>query len=299
MRQENWDDLRVFLALYKHGNVRSAAMALGVGHSTVARRIDQLEIRTGMKLFDRRKGGPRLTPAGQEFLIAAERIEEEVYALNRRTFGEEHVLEGILTLTMIDAFAIPPLMEIFAAFRKTYPAIELNIHIDLGVAKLDHREADLALRFGEQPGDSLIGRRLMQTGRAVYASKDYVERHWPEPRETGAGWIGFTPPNTVESWKANTPFPDLPTHCRIEDMRAQVIACHSGLGIAYLPCFLGENDHQLTRLSQVDFPTFQTLWLVRHEEMRSHSRVSVLANFLAEKLKELSPLFRGEVTKSP
>jgi DNA-binding transcriptional LysR family regulator len=43
----DWDDVRYFLAVARGGSVRAAAERLGVNHSTVLRRIAQLEERLG------------------------------------------------------------------------------------------------------------------------------------------------------------------------------------------------------------------------------------------------------------
>src|SRR3546814_14130577 len=64
----NWDHLRVFLAVARHGQLLSAARALGLNHATVGRRLDALEASPGAVLFDRRPAGSLLTPAGERLL---------------------------------------------------------------------------------------------------------------------------------------------------------------------------------------------------------------------------------------
>jgi DNA-binding transcriptional LysR family regulator len=60
----DWDDVKLFLALMRAGNVRTAAAKLGVSHSTVARRIDVMEVKLATKLFERLPTGYVLTPVG-------------------------------------------------------------------------------------------------------------------------------------------------------------------------------------------------------------------------------------------
>jgi DNA-binding transcriptional LysR family regulator len=60
----DWDDVRHFLALARTGSVRAAGAALGVSHSTVARRVEGLEQRLGARLFDRHRDGYMLSDAG-------------------------------------------------------------------------------------------------------------------------------------------------------------------------------------------------------------------------------------------
>ena len=57
----DWDDVRYFLAVARGGSVRAAAERLGVNHSTVLRRVAQLEERLGAHMFEKLPSGYRLT----------------------------------------------------------------------------------------------------------------------------------------------------------------------------------------------------------------------------------------------
>ena len=74
----NWDDLKLFLALLRHGTARRAAIDVGVSHSTVARRIAEFEASFGAKLLEKRADGYALTSAGEGMLVAAEHVEREI-----------------------------------------------------------------------------------------------------------------------------------------------------------------------------------------------------------------------------
>src|SRR5215468_9884904 len=71
----DWDDIRYFLAVARGRSVRAAAEHLGVNHSTVLRRIAQLEERLGARMFEKLPSGYRLTAAGEEVLDLAEQME--------------------------------------------------------------------------------------------------------------------------------------------------------------------------------------------------------------------------------
>ena len=71
----DWDDVRYFLAVARGGSVRAAAGRLGVNHSTVLRRIAQLEERLGAHMFEKLPSGYRLTAAGEEVLEFADQME--------------------------------------------------------------------------------------------------------------------------------------------------------------------------------------------------------------------------------
>ncbi|WP_156106281.1 helix-turn-helix domain-containing protein, partial [Sphingobium sp. ba1] len=59
----HWDDLRLFLAVARAGRLTSAGQALGVNHTTVARRLTALEDALGARLFDRTSRGVVMTAA--------------------------------------------------------------------------------------------------------------------------------------------------------------------------------------------------------------------------------------------
>ena len=94
--QDNWDELRSFLAVARQGSLQGAARALGVNHSTMFRRLNALEARLGVRLFDRSARGYALTSAGEHMLASAERVEDEILALERRLLGSDVRLAGTL-----------------------------------------------------------------------------------------------------------------------------------------------------------------------------------------------------------
>ena len=70
-----WDDVKYFLAVARHGSTLAAAKALNTSQSTVQRRVAELERRLGRELVKRHVTGYRLTEFGQEMLPFAEQIE--------------------------------------------------------------------------------------------------------------------------------------------------------------------------------------------------------------------------------
>src|ERR1700733_10841144 len=85
----DWDDVRYFLAVARGGSVRAAAAQLGVNHSTVLRRIAQLEERLGAQMFEKLPSGYRLTEAGEEVRELANQMEASSHQLETRVFGRD------------------------------------------------------------------------------------------------------------------------------------------------------------------------------------------------------------------
>src|SRR3546814_12731520 len=83
----NSDELRLFLAVMREGNMLAAARRVGVDHSTVARRLTNMEATLGARLFDRSPRGVTPTPAAVALVSHAERIESELLAALSRGAG--------------------------------------------------------------------------------------------------------------------------------------------------------------------------------------------------------------------
>jgi DNA-binding transcriptional LysR family regulator len=62
----DWNDLKYFLAVTRHGSTIAAGKALGLSQSTVHRRLTELEGRIGRSLVTRHATGYRLTEFGKE-----------------------------------------------------------------------------------------------------------------------------------------------------------------------------------------------------------------------------------------
>ncbi|KAJ56209.1 hypothetical protein ACMU_10680 [Actibacterium mucosum KCTC 23349] len=286
MRHLNWDDLRLFKSLIEAGTVRQAGEDLGISHSTVARRISHLEDVVGLPLVSRHRGEYVLTEAGRDMLNVARQINSSVTGLERRAVGQSQDLTGEIRLSMVDAMIHSPIMAALKVFCATYSCIHLELDLRNCVADLDRHEADLALRFTKEPDEHLIGRKLVQCGTAVYASKTYAMRFRDEGSEFTPQWIGFQPQNASKAWRERTPYPSAPIVGTIASLAGQMAACKAEMGMATLPCFMAEPDDQLERLSEVRHPPHYALWVLRHPDLRRNARVQVLVDFLSSHFKE-------------
>lgn len=63
----NWDDVRIFLAVARSGQILAASKRLGLNHATLSRRLTSLEQALKTQLFIRRTNGCELTEEGQLF----------------------------------------------------------------------------------------------------------------------------------------------------------------------------------------------------------------------------------------
>ena len=61
----DWNDLRYFIAVARHGSTIAAGKALGLSQSTVHRRLGELERRIGRQLVTRHTSGYKLTVSSE------------------------------------------------------------------------------------------------------------------------------------------------------------------------------------------------------------------------------------------
>jgi DNA-binding transcriptional LysR family regulator len=168
---EDWDDLRIVLAIAEHGTLSGAAIALKVSHPTLTRRLKRIEQRMGLTLFERTAHGLRLTEAGADMHSLAEGWRLEIGELERRLAGRDRRPAGPVRITAPDAVAEYLLPDILAHFSREHPDILVELNVSSAVLSLAQREADIAIRITDLPGPSLVGWRMGTVGMAVYAER--------------------------------------------------------------------------------------------------------------------------------
>src|SRR5580700_2054075 len=174
----DWDDVRYFLAVARGGSVRAAAERLKVNHSTVLRRIAQLEERLGAHMFERLPSGYRLTDAGEEILELAVQMEASSNQLETRVFGRDESVRGLLRVTLAPVLATHLLMPDIADFARLHPDVEMEILSSGELANLTNREADVAIRVVYDRNTlplNLHGLKGPELFGGVYMSRDLLD----------------------------------------------------------------------------------------------------------------------------
>src|SRR5215475_16093317 len=97
----DWDDVRVFLAVARHGSLRAAGRSLGLSQPTIGRRLASFEATFGgPTLFDRLPEGLRLNAAGDALVPAAESVERAALMLERRRAAASPELSGTVRVSV-------------------------------------------------------------------------------------------------------------------------------------------------------------------------------------------------------
>lgn len=287
-----WDDARIFLAFAREGSFNGAAKRLGVQHSTVSRRIHALEQDLSAALVERSATGYVLTKAGDALYETAARMENELLTFEAGTSGGRDMAAGDLHVTAIANMASTVLMPLFARFSQAHPKIKLRLDVTNSTVRLAERDADVALRQTNSPGETLIGTRLTTVASAVYGSADFVQA--VRAGKTEERWVGVDCCDYHRTWtkQAN---PNTETTFMVDDTSLTAAALKEGLGVGYLPCFLGDSDPNLVRFRQPEIRHNLGLWLLYHRDLRNTKRVTVFRDYMQREIKALTALFEGDI----
>lgn len=295
----DWEDLRFVLAVAETSSLAAAARMLGVNHTTVLRRVNGFEQKWGVRLFDRLPAGYTLTTGGEQLLTVARQMAETVTDLERRLTGQDLRLEGSLRITTTDTLMASVLPSMLAEFRQRHPGVLLEVATSNAFANLTHRDADVAIRPAVDPPEALVGRRISGIAFAIYAAPAYIEEHGLDPLDemifADQRWIGLgdaLASSSVARWMRSM-LPGTVPSLRCDSLVAASQAAAAGIGLAALPCYLGDRSADLTRLGSPVAEMATALWVLTHEDLRRTARVSAFTEFAAHMLAKHRPLFEA------
>ncbi|MEM8685309.1 MAG: LysR family transcriptional regulator [Pseudomonadota bacterium] len=286
----DWDDLRFFLAVQRHGTVSAAGKAMGVNHTTVSRRLAALESRLRTRLFDRTPDGYQLTQVGEDMLELATRMEETANAIDRKAAGRDADLTGKLVVTMPYDVANQIVVPGLAEFLHRYPGIDIELKTTRALVDLSARDADLAIRLTDKPPEHLVGRKLLPLRHGIYAHPDYWRAHQDKPA------LILFPGSGVPDW-ASEHFPDADIGMRTDNVSTMLAVVEAGLGIARLPCFVADSNNTVCRLAVDIAPSNWGVWSLNHVDLRATARVRVCREFLQQLVLTKRSLILGESSR--
>jgi DNA-binding transcriptional LysR family regulator len=290
----DWDDVRFFLAVAREGSVRAAAERLRVNHSTVLRRIAELEEHLGTQIFEKLPSGYRRTDAGEEVLEFAVQMEASSNQLETRILGRDQSLGGLLRVTLAQALATHLLMPDFADFARLHPDVEMEILSSNEPVNLTNREADVAIRVVYDRNAlplNLHGLKGPELFGGVYISRD-VLAGWHAGARDPIRWI-VRNIDGIPDWARESEVRTTEVLFMTTDAEAQIAAVRQGLGMTTLPCFVGDADPLLARVPGTNLHMHGTLWLLTHGETRKTKRVRLFMEFLSGRLAAYVPLLAG------
>ncbi|MBL8514856.1 MAG: LysR family transcriptional regulator [Betaproteobacteria bacterium] len=291
---DDLNDLIYVAAIGAAGSLSGAARALNVNHATVFRRLNKLEQSLGVRLFERGNGRYTPTAAGEEIAATAATIETAAAQSLLKVAGRDLRPAGAVRITTTDSLATALLNPVLKLCRARYPQIELHIDIDNHMRDLSRRDADIAVRPTLSPPQYLVGKRISTLAFAVYGAKAYLKSN------RATGWADHQWIALGDAQERHRTVLWLAAHVRLENVGLRVDgfanvarACAEGLGLALLPCFLGDSVKELRRVAPPDASLAADLWVLTHPDLRHTARVKAVFQMLHQELGKLAPRLRG------
>jgi DNA-binding transcriptional LysR family regulator len=292
----SWDDFRFVKAIADTRSLAGAAETLGVNHSTVFRRLGQIEQQLGSRLFERGRAGYSPTACGEEMIELAARMGEDIVSFERKVTGRDLRPSGELRITTSDLVLLHLLNDVLAGFRRAYPDIVVDIVVSNQRLDLSRRDADIAVRATYQPPDSLWGRKVARIAWAVFGPKAMAAKPF-DPAIDGRryDWIAFSDTTSIGKamkWlKAHVD--DKRIVYRANTMVGLPEAAARGIGMVLLPCYVGRTVAGLAQLSP-PLPELEgELWLLTHPDLRTTARVRAFLDFCTAEITQRHNVIEG------
>lgn len=281
----DWDDLKFFVAAARAGTVRGAAEILQANHATVSRRLSSLEGALGARLFDRSREGLKLTQLGEDMLPVAKTVEEGMAAASRVVAGRDTRPTGTIFVSIPHFLLSSSIADDFAAFGNAYEEIELQFDVSDNLANLERREADVSIRYAHEVTEDVVGRILAHCTKAAYCTPEYAAKV-ENNGGRGLQWIGWNEEDDAKTaaWVKSTAYPNATLRHRVMEGNAHLALAKAGVGLTFIPCFVGDAYQGLVRAPFQTPVADRKLWLLLHRDLRETARVRLFIDFLAERI---------------
>jgi DNA-binding transcriptional LysR family regulator len=285
----NWDDVIYFLEVARARNLVRAGQKLKVDHTTVSRRVRELERSLNTTLFKRSKSGFALTEAGMRLLQFAEGMENQANAIIETVVGAERAdAAGAVRIASMEGIGSMYLTRCMTEFHKAWPSIQVELITETRLLDMTRREADIFISFFKPTGRRLSVKKIGEFKIFLYASSAYLQAHGTPADLKDLekhGFVDFI--DELIHIKENRWLSDIlrPPHVvfRSTSLVAQYMAASNGLGIAMLPSFVAAQNKDLRPVLPAYF-AIRDIWLSVHEDLLHIGRIKAVMNFLDKRV---------------
>jgi DNA-binding transcriptional LysR family regulator len=269
----NWDDLRIFDAAAASGSVSAGALTLGLSQSQMSRRLRDLEDQIGARLFDRTPQGLRPTTAGARLIPLTENMRKaaDVIVRAKPDLASEQTTVVRISVDEIRQHFLTKHINALSA-----GLIDVQLEIFSGHEHLDHesRMTDIQVRSCLPNSETLIAKRIGETGYGIYGSKEFLAAHENTTSETfdcinQLPWIGISPDHLWYplqlQWLEG--YFHEPSKLRFNTMTGVFNAARQGAGLALLPHFMASECDDLLNLSVAKVHLETVEYLIVHRDL--------------------------------
>lgn len=247
-------EMEVFAAVIERGSFSAAGRLLGLTPSAVSRIVARIETRLGVRLVVRTTRALALTPEGEAYLRAAQRILKDLDE-SERAVADQAAPRGRLRVSATLAHGRLFIVPLLRGFLERYPDILVDISLTDATIDLVEERADVAIRIGPLSDSNLVARRLGDSGRSIVAAPAYLDRHGTplEPEDLlRHNCIAFNFRRVEPAWpfRRDGQVFDLAVSGNVEANNGETVAqlAREGIGIARVGSFHIAEDVAAGRL---------------------------------------------------
>jgi DNA-binding transcriptional LysR family regulator len=238
--------------------------------------LSLLEEDLGQQLIRRLARSTPLTEKGREIAAIAQEMERRAQQVERAGHAAQGTLTGTVRLTAPPVLVSEIIIPALGTLRAAHPDLRIVLSANSHIASLDRGQADLAVRMVEPQGQQNIVRRIGQIDFALYASA-------PIAKQRSAEWRFIAFDETLshvpqQRWLEEYAG-DRPLNLLTGDFHSQFAAARAELGVALLPCIMGDACPEIVRVAP-EQPEERPVWLVIHADLHDAPAVRAVADFL-------------------
>ncbi|RDE22557.1 LysR family transcriptional regulator [Motiliproteus coralliicola] len=250
-------NLETFVKVARLGSFHAASEQLNTSQPAVSARINALEDELDVKLFDRDKGGTRLTPRGRQTLPYAEKLLALCQEMKQQ-LRQDTPEQGVLRIGISDTLASLWLAQLLRQWGERFPLVEFEISVDVSAVlnrQLREYQLDLTLTVAEEGCDQLISEPLCRYPMRWFAASSLVGTDDSSVPLGSHPVLSF--PRQTRPWQYLQQL-----FAPLGEQRPQLHTCSSvasllelaeqGVGIALLPEPLVQRGIDAGRLRQVE-----------------------------------------------
>lgn len=131
MPPPNWRHLQVAHTVYRHGGIRKAADHLGLVHSTISRRIADLETDLGVRLFELGPSGLSVNPIIRSLLCELDELSDRLNHVLQGLQSYKQNLDGAIAVSCAPGIQFPGLITVFGEFMRQHPGVNLILQSEV------------------------------------------------------------------------------------------------------------------------------------------------------------------------
>jgi DNA-binding transcriptional LysR family regulator len=289
---DRFQEMKVFAAVVEAGSFTGATHVLDMSKAAVSRYVGELEERLGLRLLHRTTRKLSATTEGEIFYARCRELLDNLDEAEAEVTSRAGEATGLLKVNVPVTFGLMHLAPLWPAFLARHPKLAIDITLSDRVADLVEEGFDIAVRIGQLPASSLIGRKLASTRMVLCASPEYLERHGAPVRPQELlhhDVISYSLFSTGENWSFAGPDGDVSVKVTPRVRTNSGDTCRAAAlqhqGIILQPTFIVGADLAQGTLREI-MPGYRSVELGIHAVYPSRKFVSpkvrLLIDFLVE-----------------